>query len=149
VTVKTSSSSSATPLSLSAVGIGRGTVQVLTYSSNPLARALSNRSSLARAVAFLGVKILPNSDFAKLTISLCNLGGGEVLEWYDPVTRRLRPVTDQTTTVRDCANVTVLADGHHAPTIGDLVGTVFAVVHGKATTAVRAVKVPSSRGPKR
>jgi hypothetical protein len=108
-----------------ATATGEGSLTVAQYSGTP-----AGTSSLASATSYFDVNVAAGSSFATITVTDCNLGGGDTLEWWNG--SAWAAVTPESLAAGPPACATVTLSSLSSPTIAQLTGTVFAVATSAA-----------------
>src|SRR5208283_3158952 len=104
---------------LSAAGTGVGAITVASYSSNPTPGAVSGGTG-----TYYDVALNPASTFASVTVTVCDLGSGRSITWWNGtewVPFSLQSYSGAT----GCVTATVSA--FTSPTLAQLSGTPVAV----------------------
>ena len=112
-----SATATATSGDVSASASGEGSLTVSNYSGNPTSGSLPGATG-----AYYDVQIAPGSTFSSLSVSICNPGPGQSLDWWNGSS--WLPFSDQTTS-NGCLVATVTAAT--SPTLSELTGTPVAV----------------------
>ncbi len=108
----------ATVAAVTATATGTGSLTVSTYASNPSGTAISDGTG-----AYYDASVATGSSFTSLTITICNPGAGNSLQWFNGTSW-----TDfsNVTTSNGCLVGTVTAST--SPDLAQLTGTPVAVV---------------------
>ena len=116
------------PDGVTASTTGTGALTVGHYATNPVATP-----AVGATGEYFDVAVSSDNQFSALTIEDCNLVGGNVVQWWNPVASggagAWQPVSNQTYVPGspDCATITV--DPSTSPDLDQLVGTIFTVVN--------------------
>ncbi|HVX19838.1 MAG TPA: NosD domain-containing protein [Acidimicrobiales bacterium] len=122
-----------TPVTVTATATGvpgsASTVTVSAYATNPTG------SPAGGASAYFDVAISPNSQFTRIRFQVCGIPAGQLVQWWDPVTRTFRPASTQTAPAGTppCSTVTITATT--SPGLTELYGTVFVVAPPQSPNA--------------
>jgi hypothetical protein len=115
----------ATNDSTTASGTGAGALTVAQYGSDPVASPTFTSTG-----QYFDVALSAGNSFTSLTLTDCNLGGGNSLEWFNPAAnggsggwQAVTPTPVFTSGVPPCATATLSAAS--SPTLAQLVGTVI------------------------
>jgi uncharacterized repeat protein (TIGR02543 family) len=100
-----------------ATGAGAGSITVATYGSNPSGATVTDGTGV-----FYDAAIGQGSTFSAVTITICNAGAGQSLQWFNGTV--WAPFSDQSTAA-GCLVATVTSTT--SPTLADLTGTPIAV----------------------
>ncbi len=119
---------------------GSGTVAVAQYQSAP-ANA-PTPTFTADPNSFIDVNVTPGSTFTTLTVQQCGLQAGAKLYWLDGSTWTL--VSPQSSVSGGCITATLSSSS--SPSIGQLVGTVFAASQVAASGGTSSAPVVTSSG---
>ncbi len=114
----TSGTATATLGNVSATGAGAGSIGVSTYSSNPSGVAISDGTG-----AFYDASVAGGSAFTSVTVTVCNPGSGNSLQWFNGTSWL---DFSNVTTSGGCLVATVTDST--SPDIAQLTGTPIAVV---------------------
>jgi len=122
--------------SVSATGKGAGTLTVASYSGNPTAGAVTDGTG-----AYYDVAVAAGSTFSSLTVTICHVGTGKSLEWWNGTA--WRPFSAQSLS-GGClvADVTTST----SPTLRQLTGTPVAVSSQPIVGAPGYTEVASDGG---
>jgi len=128
--------SAGAPGSLAAQAAGAGTLTVATYTSDP---GTSDATVFDTSNnAFFDVNVAPNSSFTAVTVTNCDLGGGDTAYWFDGST--WQDVSSQTFS-NGCMTITVGSGTQ--PSLSDLMGRQFGVGHKKRTRTPTRTSTPT------
>lgn len=122
------------------VANGSGALTVAQYASDPVAPVTFSSTG-----EFFDVQVSKPNTFTSLTITDCNLAGGNDLQWFNPAANggsgAWQPVSGVsiTSTSPPCATTTLTDTS--SPTLAQLTGTVFGVA---ATGSPTPTSSPSS-----
>jgi hypothetical protein len=108
------------------LGIGR-------YSSNPTSGSVSGGTGV-----YYDLELATGSSFSSVTLTVCNLGGGNALDWWNG-TAWLAFSNQSFSSATGCVTATV--NGSTSPTLAQLTGTPIAAV-----TTTPAVVQPTAKG---
>ena len=110
-----------------ASGTGVGALTVAQYGSNPAAAPTFSSTG-----EYFDVALSTGNSFSAVTVTNCNLGGGNSLEWFNSAAnggvgawQAVTPAATMTAGPPPCASVSLSASS--SPTLSQLTGTVFAV----------------------
>jgi hypothetical protein len=98
---------------------GEGTVTIAQYGSDPVGSLVSGTGR------FFDVSLSPGNTFTSLTITDCDLNGGDSLEWWSG--SAWVPVSPVSNTSGTPPCVVATLGPNSTPTLAQLTGTVFAV----------------------
>jgi Fibronectin type III domain len=119
-----SSSSSPVSVSIAASATGTpgadGTLTVSSFASNPIA-------GFAVGSAYFDISVSSASAFSSVSFQVCGIPAGEVVQWWDPITQTVQPVSDQTASSAPGSCATVTVNSASAPSLDQLYGTVLTV----------------------
>jgi putative cell wall-binding protein len=138
-TVGDSTDDDSTPTTATATG-STGTIAFRTFTTNPAAPVSGEATA-----KFFDVQLAAGSSVTKLVIKQCGVAEGKTLQWWDPIGGPdwagawIDVIGDPTERSGDCVSVTITAESR--PSLGEMSGTMFAVVGAK-----KAVE-DSSGGP--
>jgi predicted outer membrane repeat protein len=115
--------------SVSAMASGLGTVGVERYPSDPV-------GVVPVAAQFYDVSVVPGDGFDQVVFTVCGVGSGAQLEWWDPYQPQpgFQPVSEQTSESGTGSCVTVTVGAATEPSLSELVGTVIDVPTSNTTS---------------
>lgn len=127
--------------SVSYTASGSGTVTTATYTANPVTGAAS------AAAQYLDVLVGLGNTFSSLTVTLCNLAGPRVVDWWNGSSWLHVSAQSSIAETANCMNGVALAlNGSTSPTIQQLTGTALAVVAPPTVSAVTPSSGPVAGG---
>jgi len=112
---------------ISADADGEGTIEVGTYSKDPVAE-------LGDATSFFDVATTSQSSFTSASFKICGVGASSSIKWWNPANETWQPVSNQTTPSGTPLCVTVTVNTTTSPSLAELYGTMFALVTQPAST---------------
>ena len=121
--------------SVSAEGSGAGGITVGRYGSDPVGAPSFNASG-----AYFDVKTTTPDTFTSVTIHVCDLAGGNTVEWWNPAggggAGAWQLVSNEVFSAGPPPCVTITIDGSSGPSLNQLTGTVFGVAIVKTPQAI-------------
>jgi len=119
-------------------GTGEGSLTVAAYPNDPV-----GAPTFTSTGEYFDVQVAPGSTFSSLTVTDCNLNGGDALEYWSGTA--WVPVTPESYGAGPPACVTASLSATSTPTIGQLTGTVFAVAGPAPTPTPTPTPTPPIR----
>ena len=113
---------------VTATGSGAGALGVGTYSTSPTTTTPKGSTNV-----YYDVELAPGSNFTQVTITICSLGGGNALDWWNG-TAWLSFSGQTFSSATGCVTATV--NGTTSPTLAQLTGTPIAAVVSTTTPPV-------------
>ena len=105
---------------VTASGNGVGSLGVGSYSANPTSGSVSGGTGV-----YYDLELATGSNFSSVTLTVCNLGGGNALDWWNG-TAWLAFSTQSFDATTGCVTATV--NGATSPTLAQLTGTPVAAI---------------------
>jgi len=136
----TSASGTATAAAkgVNATAAGAGTVGAGLYSTNPASATPTGATGV-----YVDVAVGAGSSFSSVTITVCNLAGGDSLDWLNGGTWSAFS-SQRFDSSTGCITATV--NNQTSPSLNQLTGTVIAVVKTGTKTTTTAPPVPTTKG---
>jgi hypothetical protein len=133
---------STTSVGVTVSGTGDGTVNVGgQYATDPETTAVPGATN-----EYFDVDLSPGNTFTAATVKDCNLGGGELLYWWNGSAWVLvSPQSYSATPPPPCATANL--SGTSSPTISQLTGTVFGVGIKASATSLRTYSTTAFSSP--
>ncbi len=121
---------------------GEGTVTVAQYAADPAGSPSFNSSG-----EYLDVSVSPRSSFSLVTVQDCNLGGGSVLEWWNPAGKgSWAAVANQSSGTGSSPCISATFTTSTTPSLYQLTGSIFAIGTAGSTTSLVASPNPAAAG---
>jgi hypothetical protein len=127
--------------SITVTGKGTGGITVGRYASNPV-----GTPAFIAGGTFFDVRVSTPNSFTSATIDDCDLGGSTSIQWWNPTAAggagAWQPASNQTLTAGPPACILVTVGTATAPTLAQMLGTIFVGARPSGTAPAFTAETP-------